>query len=515
MNTAEAGKSLEAPPASRPAGRRAILLLLAILALAAALRFYRIGDKSLWLDEVMSVRLARSPSAVETVRDVAGYDVHPPLFPMVHFLWMRLGDSDGLARVPSAVFGVLAVAFVYLLTARLFGRAAGLMAALLLAVSTYDIYYSQEARNYSMIILLTLALSWLLLIIVPSGLPGEASAKSGERVPGWAWVAYAVVGAACLYTLVTSIFIIVAHWLIFLLQAKKTRRNIACGLCSQAAIGLAFLPWLPTLIHAQKTMAGIAAEQGGVPGPGPVQLLGAFGQWTVAPEFILGAKSAGITAPLGALVVVAIFLALARLWKNPKAAIALICLVFVPVALFLALPMKRVHVFDPKHLIFIQPLCMAAIAGFASATLMTPRPVRRIAPILPLLFVAANAALLPFYYDHDRQKERWPEVAQYISSVPDVKYIVVNPNRGVPYALARYYHGPAEITPPDFGLRISPDAEVTRVPDRVWLVLCWNEVLYPTQGLEGWFEKHMLLEKQAYFFGAPGRMIRCALYVKK
>ncbi len=390
--------------------RRAMIVLLAILALAAALRFYRIGDKSLWLDEVMSARLATMPSVSQTVREVAGYDVHPPLFPIVHFFWMRLGHSDGMARVPSAVFGVLATAMVYLLAWRLLGKTAGLAAALLMAVSAYDIYYSQEARNYSMIIFLTLMLSWLLVIIV----------QSGERVPWWAWVGYAATGAACLYTLTTSILVIVSHWVIFLVLVKKTRRNVIGGLCAQAAIGLAFLPWLPTLLHAQKTMNLIAAQQHALPPPGPAELLGAFGQWVVAPEFILGAHTADIAPALGALALAVMLLAFVRLRKNTQALIATACLIFVPVILFVALPMKRVHAFDPKHLAFVQPFCVVVMAGLLYPPLGVDR-LRGVALGLLGLVVVANIGLLPLYYDHVRQKECWPEAAQYISRGPDVK----------------------------------------------------------------------------------------------
>ena len=129
---------------SRPSGndrsrlRRHVFLLL-ILLVAAGLRFAAIGRKSLWLDEVMSVRLAKMDSIGAVVKEVASYDVHPPLYPVLHHFWMKLGEGDGFSRVPSAIFGVGAVFVMYLLGDRLLGRRAGLVAAGLLAVSSFHV----------------------------------------------------------------------------------------------------------------------------------------------------------------------------------------------------------------------------------------------------------------------------------------------------------------------------------------------------------------------------------------
>jgi hypothetical protein len=505
MSTKNAPAVPPVSPALNAGRRRALVLLLLILSLAAALRFYRIGAKSLWLDEVMSVRLARLPKLGDVVREVARYDVHPPLFPMVHVAWMRFGDSDGLARVPPAIFGVLTVAMLYLLTSRLYGRTCGLMAALLLAISSYHISYSQEARNYSMILLLTVSLSWLLVLIV----------QSGADVPRWLWVGYGFVGAACLYTLAMSILVIVSHWVVFLLLGKKTRRNLTIGIGVQAGIGLAFLPWLPSLLKAQKTIALIARQQGVVPGPGWGDVLDAFGQWTLAPEFILGQEARTLQVALGAVVLAIILLALCRQGRERGRPIVVASLILVPLVGFVAMPMTRVHRFDPKHLIFIQPLCLLAAASLASGAQPDARRRHVPAGLIPVLILAANVVLLPFYYDRDRQKERWPEAAECVSSDERVDAVFVNPGRGVPYAFARYYHGRARVLDLEPGHTMPADFRLPMPAQRLWLVTCWNEVLHPTHGLIRWFDEDMDCVKEQRLEGSPGRFIRCALYERK
>ena len=78
-----------------------------------------------------------------------------PLFYLMTWLLRPWGDGEFILRLPAAIAGVLTVFAVYLLGKELFGRRAGLVAALLTSVSPYMVWYSQEARNYSLLMLLT------------------------------------------------------------------------------------------------------------------------------------------------------------------------------------------------------------------------------------------------------------------------------------------------------------------------------------------------------------------------
>jgi hypothetical protein len=76
---------------------------------------------------------------------------HPPLYRLI--LMAVLGDAHDLAwlRGPAALAGAATVPVVYLLAARVFGRKAGVMAGLLLAVSPFHIYFSQTVTPYSLL----------------------------------------------------------------------------------------------------------------------------------------------------------------------------------------------------------------------------------------------------------------------------------------------------------------------------------------------------------------------------
>ena len=128
------------------------LWLWPILALGLLLRLPRL-DRSLWLDEVYSVSVRGSMNIFGIITTAA--DPHPPLYYLMLRVWMTLfGESPVAVRSLSLLFGIVSIAAVYFLAHELYGQQTGLIAALLIALSTFHIQYSQTVRMYSMLFLL-------------------------------------------------------------------------------------------------------------------------------------------------------------------------------------------------------------------------------------------------------------------------------------------------------------------------------------------------------------------------
>lgn len=136
--------------------------LIAITALAGALRFYGLGSESLWLDEAyVAERVSRAWAGVFYHWDAQWQGF---LFAVIEKLWAELwGRSEVALRLLPALFGTLAVPALYRLGARIFAPSAGLLAAFLLAINPCAIHYSQDARPYSLFLL-------LVVLAVESGL---------------------------------------------------------------------------------------------------------------------------------------------------------------------------------------------------------------------------------------------------------------------------------------------------------------------------------------------------------
>jgi hypothetical protein len=147
---------------SRSVQRTALRLApLVILLLACALRFYNIGTQSLWNDEGNSLRLAER--VVPDLIAAARLDIHPPGYYIALKGWIAaLGETEFALRAFSALAGVLTVAFVYALGKSLFAPGAGVVAALLVAINSFNVYYSQEARMYALLALWAAAALWSL-----------------------------------------------------------------------------------------------------------------------------------------------------------------------------------------------------------------------------------------------------------------------------------------------------------------------------------------------------------------
>ncbi|MFN2225509.1 MAG: glycosyltransferase family 39 protein, partial [Anaerolineae bacterium] len=221
----------------------AAVLLVLITALAVGLRLYRLDGQSLWYDEAFSAYLANMDLGEITARTAA--DIQPPLYYYLLHGWIQLfGDSEFSLRWLSALFGMLTVPLIYALAGQLFrSRLAGLLAALLLAVSPLHVWYAQEARMYTLLTFLGVLSSYLLLLAM--------RAPDRRRQAAW-WAAYALIGIAAVYTHYFAFFVL-AFQAIYLLiawwAAGFTPRHVVLGgLAAGAAILLAYLPWVPHLL---------------------------------------------------------------------------------------------------------------------------------------------------------------------------------------------------------------------------------------------------------------------------
>ena len=123
--------------------------LIALTALAAALRLPSLGSQSLWLDETLTGGLARG-SLGDLFHRVAGQEANPPLFYLLEWVWTRVAGTGEVAlRLPSALFGIALVPVAFAIGRRLGGPRAAVALAALVAVHPLLVYYSQEARGYA------------------------------------------------------------------------------------------------------------------------------------------------------------------------------------------------------------------------------------------------------------------------------------------------------------------------------------------------------------------------------
>jgi len=227
---------------------RAFLLLL--VALSFAIRLYDLEAKSLWSDEGLTLRRAEQPLrlVVQNVnlipvdpdyQDGANAetfvrtpDLHPPLYFLLMHIWIPLaGRSEFALRFPSVVAATLAVPLFYAVGRSLFNRETGLWAALLGAVSPFYLWYAQEARMYTWLIVMSLASIYFLLPLL------DDSARRRD------YARFIAVTLALLYTHYAG-FLLLAFEL-GLYAAFRLRSKKRVPLAIVAALALAVIPLVP------------------------------------------------------------------------------------------------------------------------------------------------------------------------------------------------------------------------------------------------------------------------------
>lgn len=151
------------------------IVLLMIMIAGAVLRFYHINYQSLWYDEVhYTANFSNFDNYFEAIRFILKRDIHPPGYmSFIYFLSKYIGNSETILRVPSAISGVLAVFFIFLLASQLYSYREGIISSILMAFLWCPIYYSQEVRAYSTIILLVTVITYAWTKIIRKFSAGE------------------------------------------------------------------------------------------------------------------------------------------------------------------------------------------------------------------------------------------------------------------------------------------------------------------------------------------------------
>jgi hypothetical protein len=136
--------------------RKEFLLLTGLIALAIALRFWRLGEWNFQATEMFTLRDSVTPQFgnARPLGYLLNYYLVKPFLPL---------DEFGLRLLP-AIFGVLAIPALYFVSRRLLGTRAALFGALLLTVSPLHVMYSQLARYWSLVFLLSAIYPYALYI---------------------------------------------------------------------------------------------------------------------------------------------------------------------------------------------------------------------------------------------------------------------------------------------------------------------------------------------------------------
>jgi uncharacterized membrane protein len=341
--------------------------------------------RGLWLDEATSVDQARMPFGA-MLTNLRTTDVHPPLYFSVLWATVRVfGSGEFAVRLPSIVAGVVTISFLYLLGCEAYDRRTGVMAAVAGSVAPIMVWYSQEARMYSFLMMFAVLALWAQVRIFRRAGAGR-----------WPWVVYAGASVALVWTqyfgalqvVVQLLAFVVVIW--FRFRRRESVRSLLVGaLIATTAIIVCLLPLVP-FAHQQFMVNQTSGK--GFGGPQQVgnasSLSGnAINIYTALANVIWavwGYHSNGAMIYLAALWPLGMLFALVLLGRRhtPVTTLFLAC-VLVPGVVMFALGTVKRDLFDIRYMSTAVPVLIVLVARVVTAI-----------PRRTTMFVLAGTALM-------------------------------------------------------------------------------------------------------------------------
>src|SRR3984957_15840842 len=368
--------------------------LLLLTAGGTAIRLTYLARKPFWFDECFSVEVARInwPSFLHLLWR---REANMSLYYLLLRIWLQFASaqnqSEFFLRSLSVIFAAATLPAIYWLATLLYDRRVALIATALLAFNAYHVRYAQEARSYSLFVLLTTLSSGFLVAFLR---------RPSRRLR----TGYILTSILAVYAHLYALLLVVAHWLILrqivlrwlgFHERDISRDDIAFRSQMRRVWIIIGVAVMPLLIFVAKTGAGPIKW---IPRPGIHDLLAFYEH-----------MSGGASWPLPAIYAVAAILAIisrkdGRSTQDPigegwREQFLLFWLLF-PVAATVLLSFAR-PVFLPRYLIFcLPPLLILAAAGLARL-----RQWWLLAPVLAILLLLCSQGIF-FVYAQDFDTER-------------------------------------------------------------------------------------------------------------
>ncbi len=404
-----------------------------------------LGAKSIWSDEAVSIFLAKQ-SWANFWHIVTTFEANMALYYLLLRGWVVIsGGREFWVRLLSVLMSVAVIPVVYWLGKEVFSRQAGIFAALLLALNPFDIRYAQEARGYSLFVLLV-SVSFLALI-------------QSFKNPGRFWgICYVLSTTFALYAhFFAALAVLVQVMALVVVPGDRSRLVKRQGLWVSIVIVLG-LPLLWFVLFRNQ------GQLGWVP---PVHGKDVYGIF----RFLLGSGLKFGIAAIGFLLATNAWIARCRKghWTMETWSVLVLLLwLFLPILLTLLVSIWK-PIYAPRFLIFCLPAALLLVGGgLAEIRLAGLRYA------LVLAMVVSAVGPLRAYYAEVGQED-WRSAVQFLATNVGAGDAEILPNRYCELPL-KYALEQAGVNRPAVKIILPPYSEQLRVnpPEHLWMVTCFD-----------------------------------------
>lgn len=425
---------------------------LVLLALAFFLRVYRLADKNIWWDEGWTVWMAQHDFAWIALRTAS--DEHPPLHYWLMNAWQTIfGDEAFTGRFFSLLFGVLLVALIYRIGKQVGGVRLGLLAALFLALARFNVWWSQDIKNYTLSAFFAWASVWFTWQILFS----KTTFRRNVVFENQYWIGYVLAAFLALFSHYLAALIILAdNVFVGIILLTLWRRGqpfiplLIRWVIAQIAVVVIFAPWLYLYLQNGAT-------------------------WSAAPTFDFGlflqlaatVLTLGVTTfienytPLVIALLLIAALSFGWLVRSRQSPVSIssfvvrrssfawgttfmLLIALIPPALIYALSLTPAAIFAPKiqarYLMMLTP-AVAMLLGLGVlfiAQILRARVAQIITAVLVVIIILAQFSTLAAYYGERQLHDEYFSLTQMINNFAfDDDAIVLNTDQEYPTFL--YY----------------------------------------------------------------------------
>lgn len=397
---------------SRCLSRRSMCVS-AVAILALGLRLLQLGTESLWIDEGYSIRYAREFNLAHGIRSIR------PLYYAFLSLWMHIGHSEVILRLPSVISGVAATLVLYLVGKRLANTRVGAFAAALMAVSPFHVNHSQEIRMYSLLTLFTLVAMYLFILFV--------STQKGRYLAGY--IAFMLLSISTFP--LAMILILVQNLALLLSKSRPLSRH---WYVAQVLILSPCIPFVGAMIA---DTGSIAPEKWG--GPSLLEVLEITGCFSLLSSGPPGSRSWWLLTVYSFLALALMAYGMSRVWKRGELRTwpTLLLLLWLTVPVFVTAELSRLTGAQwlPRYLIYSSPAYFLLLA--LSVSTLPGKRIQYVAMAALLLYPAWK---LERYYERPMRPD-WRQAVNYIQQHerPGDVIAIYRPGNGNVFEF--YYHG--------------------------------------------------------------------------
>jgi uncharacterized membrane protein len=400
-----------------PANRWLLLLVF----IAFGLRLYGLDTQSIWFDESLSALFAAQPLSVAIQSMLQEGLHHSPLFYILLRPFAAGGFNEFSLRFLSVALGVVTIPLLARLGQKVANARVGVLAAILLTLSPFHVWYSQEARMYTLLIFSATGAMFFFM-------------RSLERRRTSNWLAMAFFTAVGINSHHFSFFIPLVQFVFILLTFKQNHSLLRPWVGAQLLVALSFIPWILVVLDWGQLYLSSASRQT----PTLYDLLQTFWNFSI-----------GYTAQLTFFVVISLIAFMAALvggiwavyWRQ-QGLLLILWLGIPPLVTFLV--SLRLPTYLDRYLsLSLPPLLLLVAVGLYQIR----RPLLRLIAIA-FIVVTMMTGLLRVYFDATvYERADWRAVGAYLQKNAAPTDVIAPWFFQNIIPMSFYYHGHTPLEP--------------------------------------------------------------------